>query len=104
MPECAPAVFSATQRLISQIFCSTQALTVLDSAGRQSLPQEGRYAPTAVYCLALAAGPASVPDPPRETVFSKRCGGVGEGALTLCGRVPAGLPIFTCQGNPSLAL
>ncbi|KAL6769541.1 hypothetical protein ACKKBG_A31400 [Auxenochlorella protothecoides x Auxenochlorella symbiontica] len=55
-----------------EIAIKLQALTVLDSAGRQSLPQEGRYAPTAVYCLALAAGPASVPDPPRETVFSKR--------------------------------
>lgn len=49
-----------------------QVMTVLDSGGRQTLPQEGKASQTAVYCMALAAGPSIVPDHPRDSAFSKR--------------------------------
>lgn len=64
-----PAV---AQRAQAELAIKLQSLMVLDSGGRAALPQEGKYAQTAIYCLALAAGPATLPDSPPDSGLSKR--------------------------------
>lgn len=60
------------QRAQTELSIKLQSLLVLDSAGRAALPQEGKYAQTAIYCLALAAGPATLPEALPDATLSKR--------------------------------